>query len=78
MNMTSSLCNVIVVSHFEIYQTNAEREGPYMELGKLINELWPIESWSKAIPISDCSGLAAQSSEDGDGVNAIIDLSTED
>ena len=67
----------LLVSLFEIYQTNTEREGPYIELGKLVNEQWPIESWRKAINVSDLSE-SAKSIEYGDGDNAIIDLSTED
>lgn len=54
-----------------------EREGPYFELGKIINEQWPIESWRKAVTVSDQS-RSAESSEYGVVGNAIIDLSTED
>eukprot|EP01036_Dinobryon_divergens_P026111 gene26111-34719_t len=57
--------------------TNVEREGPYIELGKIINEQWPIESWRKAVTVSDQS-RSAESSEYGVVGNAIIDLSTED
>jgi hypothetical protein len=63
---------------FVLYsQTNAEREGPYIALGHLINEMWPIETWNQVISVPDCSGPAL-SNEYSDGDNAVIDLSTED